>query len=48
MNPLMNLSPLFGSSKLPGSPAVNVGLDIMGDAFNQRTLDEFRAQLWDR
>ncbi|KAG9096350.1 hypothetical protein FRC07_010946, partial [Ceratobasidium sp. 392] len=48
MNPLMNLSPLFGSSKLPASPAVNVGLDIMGDAFNQRTLDGFRAQLWGR
>ncbi|KAG9077549.1 hypothetical protein FRC06_008850, partial [Ceratobasidium sp. 370] len=48
MNPLMNLSPLFGSSKLPSSPAVNVGLDIMGDAFNQRTLDGFRAQLWGR
>jgi len=27
---------------------VNVGLDIMGDAFNQRTLDGFRAQLWGR
>ncbi|KAG8750779.1 hypothetical protein FRC12_012738 [Ceratobasidium sp. 428] len=48
MNPLMNLSPLFGSSKLPASSAVNVGLDIMGDAFNQRTLDGFRAQLWGR
>ncbi|KAG8715505.1 hypothetical protein FRC08_010506, partial [Ceratobasidium sp. 394] len=48
MNPLMNLSPLFGSSKLPSSPAVNVGLDVMGDAFNQRTLDGFRAQLWGR
>ncbi|KAG8779465.1 hypothetical protein FRC12_024226 [Ceratobasidium sp. 428] len=46
MNPLMNLSPLFGSSKLPASSAVNVSLDIMGDAFNQRTLDGFRAQLW--
>ncbi|QRV81883.1 bZIP transcription factor [Ceratobasidium sp. AG-Ba] len=48
MNPLMNLSPLFSSAKLPGSPAANVGLDIMGDAFNQRTLDGFRAQLWGR
>ncbi|KAJ1302184.1 hypothetical protein OPQ81_001011 [Rhizoctonia solani] len=48
MNPLMNLSPLFGSSKLPGSPAVNVGLDIMDHAFNQRTLEGFRAQLWGR
>ncbi|KAG8744927.1 hypothetical protein FRC10_009162 [Ceratobasidium sp. 414] len=48
MNPLMNLSPLFGSSKLPSTPVVNVGLDIMGDAFNQRTLDGFRAQLWGR
>ncbi|KAH7345772.1 hypothetical protein B0J17DRAFT_764355 [Rhizoctonia solani] len=48
MNPLMNLSPLFGSSKLPASPAVNVGLDIMDQAFNQRTLEGFRAQLWGR
>ncbi|KAG8683880.1 hypothetical protein FRC11_012946, partial [Ceratobasidium sp. 423] len=48
MNPLMNLSPLFGSSKLPSSPAVNVGLDIMDQAFNQRTLEGFRAQLWGR
>lgn len=49
MNPLMNLSPLFGPTKLPASPAgMNVGLDIMGDAFNQRTLDGFRAQLWGR
>ncbi|CAE6464415.1 unnamed protein product [Rhizoctonia solani] len=47
MNPLMNLSPLFGSSKLP-APAVNAGLDIMDQAFNQRTLDGFRAQLWGR
>ncbi|CAE7102043.1 unnamed protein product [Rhizoctonia solani] len=47
MNPLMNLSPLFGSSKLP-TPAVNVGLDIMDQAFNQRTLEGFRAQLWGR
>ncbi|KAL5637820.1 hypothetical protein ACGC1H_002177 [Rhizoctonia solani] len=47
MNPLMNLSPLFGSSK-PVSPAVNVGLDVMDQAFNQRTLEGFRAQLWGR
>ncbi|CAE6513356.1 unnamed protein product [Rhizoctonia solani] len=48
MNPLMNLSPLFGSAKLPASPAVNVGLDVMDQAFNQRTLEGFRAQLWGR
>ncbi|CUA74023.1 hypothetical protein RSOLAG22IIIB_05369 [Rhizoctonia solani] len=48
MNPLMNLPPLFGSSKPPASPIVNVGLDIMDQAFNQRTLEGFRAQLWGR
>ncbi|EUC55422.1 bZIP transcription factor [Rhizoctonia solani AG-3 Rhs1AP] len=46
MNPLMNLSPLFASK--PATPAVNVGLDIMDQAFNQRTLEGFRAQLWGR
>ncbi|KAF8734879.1 bZIP transcription factor, partial [Rhizoctonia solani] len=47
MNPLMNLSPLFSSSKLP-NPNPSLQLDVMDQAFNQRTLEGFRAQLWGR
>ncbi|CEL60341.1 hypothetical protein RSOLAG1IB_09559 [Rhizoctonia solani AG-1 IB] len=47
MNPLMNLSPLFSSSKLP-NPSPSLPFDVMDQAFNQRTLEGFRAQLWGR
>ncbi|CAE6471164.1 unnamed protein product [Rhizoctonia solani] len=49
MNPLMNLSPLFSLSKLPNpGPSPMAQFDVMDQAFNQRTLEGFRAQLWGR